>query len=117
MKLVPDPSLRYGEVGFRDPDGTRRCAGCGCREDGHCKVCGCLTRKGERDECLCAQFVATIQMCPHCGTMFGARWRLQNHLMPVPACQIGARAAAGRHAERPDFAPPLAAHRDKYARM
>lgn len=116
LDLVPDPSLPYGEMGFRAADGTQLCAACGCRKDAHCGVCGCRTRAGQRDECLCAKFVATIQMCPHCGHMFGARWRLQNHLLPTPTCQTGARSAAGRYAARPDFAPPLTAHRDKYAR-
>lgn len=126
IELVPDPSLPEGEIGFRREDGVRLCAACGCPEGiekdadgnlrGHCKVCGCRTRAGQRDECLCARFVATIQVCPHCGHMFGARWKLQNHLLPVPSCQTGARAAAGRFADAPDFAPPLTAHRDRYVR-
>ena len=90
------------------------CAACGCAYANHCQVCGCLTHKGERDECLCAKFVAEIHTCPHCGHMYGRKWQLQIHLLPTPTCQSGARAAAGRHADTPSFAPPLKQHRDKY---
>ncbi|WP_431231475.1 hypothetical protein ACQ856_18105 [Mycolicibacterium psychrotolerans] len=90
------------------------CAACGCRYDEHCLICGCLTHKGDRDECLCAKFVAHVPTCPHCGHMFGQNWRLHVHLLPTPKCQSGARAAAGRHATAPTFEPPLKRHRAKY---
>lgn len=117
FELHLDTTLKPGQVGFRDADGTRRCAACGCREDVHCGVCGCRTKAGTRDECLCAKFVAHINTCPHCGTMYGPYHQLQAHLLPTPTCQGSVpRAAAGRYAEAPEIAPPLAAHRDRYMR-
>ncbi|ABW88444.1 hypothetical protein SEA_EVANESCE_50 [Mycobacterium phage Evanesce] len=95
-------------------DPNTPCAACGCVYADHCGVCGCRTNAGTRDECLCAKFVAVIHTCTDCGTMFGRRWQLQNHRMPVPTCKVSARAAAGAYADRPSFAPPLKAHRDKY---
>lgn len=116
LELVPDPDMPEGAIAYRHADGTRLCAGCGCREDNHCRVCGCRTRAGEPEECLCARFVAVIWVCVDCGHMFGDRWRMQNHRMPSPTCLRGARAAAGRYADKPDRLPPLTAHRDKYVR-
>lgn len=100
--------LPAGMIGYRSTtDNTLLCAACGCREDGHCRVCGCRTAAGTPDECLCAKFIAAIPTCLHCGLRFSERWRLQNHLMPTPTCRNSPRAAAGRYTPAPEFAPPI----------
>jgi hypothetical protein len=123
FRVVTDETVKPNTFEVRDDsgkreafdfDGVRLCAACGCREDVHCLKCGCLTNKGERDECICARFVAVIWACPDCGHMFSAKWKLQNHRLPVPTCRAGARGAAGRFADTPSAAPPLQANRDKY---
>lgn len=106
-----DPARRPNTLAFRGPDGEKLCAACGCPEvsgamgPGHCLQCGCLTRAGGDDECLCAKFVAEIALCPECGHLFRARWQLQVHMLPTPRCRISARAAGGYAA--PTFEPPL----------
>ena len=114
LDAIPDPDARPNTLAFRAADGEQLCAACGCRKSAHCRVCGCRTRAGERDECLCARFVAAINLCPHCGHLFGPRHRLDAHLLPTPSCQSGARAAAGRYVDTPSFEPPLKQHRGKY---
>lgn len=114
FEIIADPDARPNTLAFRTADGERVCAACGCRESMHCRVCGCRTHAAERDECLCARFVEAINICPHCGHMYGQRWRLNTHMLPTPSCQTGARAAAGRYVDTPSFEPPLKQHRDKY---
>jgi hypothetical protein len=106
--LIADDTLPYGMVGFRDGDGTRLCAACGCREDAHCRYGHeCLTSLGTPEECQCAKFIAAVPICPECGYRFSVLWRLQSHLMPTPICRRAAWGAAGKFARPLEFVPPL----------
>jgi len=116
IDVVADDTMPPGALAYRDADGRRLCAACLCPEDRHCRVCGCLTHKDQRDECLCAKFVEVIWACVECGHMFGKKWQMQVHTLPTPTCRTGARAAAGKHADNPNTLAPLLTHRDKYIR-
>lgn len=112
---IPDTPPAPAGPSMPWPDDAPDCAACGCPAAAHCRVCGCLTDKGTREECLCARYVADIIKCPDCGQMFARRWMLDNHRLPEPSCQTGMRRAAGRYAERLSTdGPPLRDHRDRY---
>jgi hypothetical protein len=114
--IVPKADMPEGVIAFRGPDGAELCAACGCRVDGHCKVCGCQTGAGTDDECVCATAVPEIYVCVSCGHLFPTKWQMQVHRLPSPACLRAAVGAAGRFAEPPRFEPPLKAQRDKILR-
>lgn len=105
LRIISDPNARPNTIAWVTDDGTRCCAACGCREDQHCLQCGCRTRAGDDDECLCARFVPEIAVCPECGHFFREYWQMQVHMMPTPRCRISARAAAGLAGAT--FEPPL----------
>lgn len=96
-------------MGSAWPADAPPCAACEHPAAEHCGKCGCGRGVGTRDECICARYVRELFPCPACGHVFKYRHELQVHTIPVPACvRVAGVAAAGKYADRPDLAAPLA---------